>query len=84
MSRVYMLEKVKAIFCFFISHQKWLIKNIFIENGRILGNFAKGAEVAFDLDGTFWTPTDLQKFEGTLLPTDNKLYSSESSVLRCR
>jgi len=35
-----------------------LIKSFFVENGRILGKYTRGAEVSFDLDGTFWTPAD--------------------------
>jgi len=37
------------------------MKSIVIENGRILGKSTKGASVSFDLDGSFWTPADLQK-----------------------
>jgi len=38
------------------------MKNIFIENGRILEKFAKGAEVSVSLlDGIFWRPVDFKK-----------------------
>jgi len=46
---------------FLVIHQQWLMKSTFVENGRILGKFTKGAHVSFDLDGTFWTSADLQK-----------------------
>jgi len=38
-----------------------LIKSFIVENGGILGKYTKGAEVSFDLGGTFWTPAGLQK-----------------------
>jgi len=37
------------------------MKSFLVENGRILGKYTKGAQVSFDLVGTFWTPADLLK-----------------------
>jgi len=61
MTKAHHWEKVKTIFYFSWSFTKngWW-KVFFGKNGNFLEKFTKDAQVSFDLDGTFWTPADLQ------------------------
>jgi len=70
MLRVYVLEKEKTIFLFFlVIDQKLLMKVFFWKKWTNFRKIYTRRLIFFYLDGNFWTPANLQKSEGTLLTT---------------
>jgi len=56
-----MLEKVKNIFSVFGHSPKMVDEKYFHWNWTHFRKIYKGSQVSFDLEGTFWTPANLQK-----------------------
>jgi len=77
MLRVYVLEKVKTIFYFSWSFTKMVDGSFFREKWTHCKKIYKGRLSFFYLDGTFWTPADLQKSQRDHCFEDTNYFSTK-------